>query len=83
MAPQRCCGAISSNQAIKRGSDLFSPIETSCGSVVAYSVGYNQQSDRMASNHPGGREGCHMHSIVYLVGAVVIVVVVLKLVGLY
>jgi len=32
---------------------------------------------------PSGREGGHMHSIVYLIGAVVVIVVVLKLVGLY
>ena len=32
---------------------------------------------------PSGREGGHMNSIVYLIGAVVVIVVVLKLVGLY
>ena len=33
--------------------------------------------------HQGILEGCHMNSIVYLVGAVVIMVVALKLIGLY
>lgn len=28
-------------------------------------------------------EGCHMNSIVYIVGAVVIIIVVLKVLGLY